>query len=316
MPGGLGVLGYVGLAPESSGGVAVAATAFMPALSEDLSLEIERYELKNIHNALSMPDDQAGLRRVEGAVSGVFDPVVGGHLLKGSIGSATVASLGGGLWRHSFKQTSLSQWDGRFALQPYTFEIFRDVGSAQQYGGCQIDELTLSLAPNGALTFEAGIIGISMANKANVAASYSTFPFLAFDACSITIAGAADINIESFEFSFTNNLEGIATLSNRNTVAKIRRSDVQDPRLNLTIGFEDITHLLRFTDQTELPIRIFAVSGSYSLLIDMPRVVYTAFPLGMDGRGRQTVDVAAMCRFSQGSGTAYEIQLTTSVGSY
>lgn len=320
MAGGLGVLGYVGFGPESSGGTAVVPAAYCRALSEGLAADLDRYELFNIVAALSEPDDRAGVLRIAGDVTAPFHPLVHGHWLKGMFGSASVATTGApaGFWKHTFKTPTASQWDNRFALQPYTFEIFRDVGSAQQYAGCNFNTMELTLSPNGVLQCKAGLIGVSYTNKAATTASYSAVDVLDFRVASVSIGSAAVADIEAFTFTWGNGLEGIPTLSGRDTVYKIRRSASPTNRAQFTLGFEDITYLETFRQQSETTLQVFLLptAGSYAVRLDFPRVVYTSFPTGMGGRGRQTVEVSAMCRYSQSFASAFQLDLTTTVGSY
>lgn len=316
MAGGLGMMGYVGFGRENSGGVAVAPSYFFMALSESLTFNFERYELANIAGQLAEPDDRAGIGRVEGDISAVFDPPVAGHILRGAIGSASVTSLGGGLWRHDFSPPAVSQWDSRFAQAPFTFDIYRDVGSSQSYYGVNINRLELSLQPNQALQFTIGVLGIGMANRAASTASYYSLTPFTFDQASLTLGGAPDFDIESFTFTVDNALEGVPTLGGVNAIRKIRRSDFVKASLSMTLGFEDIVELNRFMNQTEVAMNIFMRSsgGSFALELDLPRLIYTSHPTGVGGRGRQTVTIDAKCRKS--ANYPFALKFTSAVGSY
>ncbi len=315
MAGGIGAVGHVGFAPEASGGAAAAATMYVEALSENLALTKERFDYINIAGRISEPDDMVGINRVAGQIVVPAHPVAMGHYLKGALenGSMTVV-LSGYLWTTAFRPPSTTQWDSRFALQPWTFEIFRDVGSSQQYAGCNISKLALSAAPNQDLRVTLDIIGVSETDIAKTSPSYVTSPVepFAFDTCSVQIAGAASAIVEAFTFNLDNALEGIPTLTSRREIYKIRRNNVIMPRFQMTIGFEDITEYIRFKAQSETPIVLnFTRAGSFALTLDMPRCVYTAFPTGASGRGRQTVQIDGKCRHHTGSGTAFEARLTT-----
>jgi len=47
------------------------------------------------------------------------------------------------------------------------------------------------------------------------------------------------------------------------------------------------------------------------MLIDVPRAVFSSFPVQIPGRDRLTVDFEAIGRYHTGSGAAVNIQLTT-----
>jgi hypothetical protein len=320
MAGGFGVLGYVGYGPETSGGVAVVPAAYCQALSETLSANFDRYDLFNIIGRLAEPDDRAGVQRIAGDVVAPFHPIVHGHWLKGMFGSASVATAGApaGFYKHTWKSPTQSVWDNRFAAQPYTFEIFRDVGSAQAYAGVNFNSMEMSISPNGVLQVKCNLIAVSYTNKAPTVASFSTVGVFDFDTCSITIGSAGVADLESMTFMWENGLEGIPTLAGRDSIWKIRRQGTPSNRLSFNVGFEDITYLENFRQQSETTVQIHIMppGTSYALRLDFPRVVYTAFPTGMGGRGRQTVEVGGQCRYSQTLQSAFQLDLTTTVGSY
>ena len=320
MAGGLGILGYIGLAPEASGGVAIGQpTAYFQATEESLSAEFDRYELFNIVGQLAPIDDRAGVLRIEGDVVMPLHPLLGGHLLKAMFGSGTVSTTGAptGMFTHRWLTPTQSQWDSRFALPPYTFEIFRDVGSAQQYAGVQANELEFTLEPNGILQARLGVIAAQWTNKQATVASYRA-DIQPFDwvTCSFSIDGVANPHVEAFSVTFMNELEGIPTLSARDTVYKIRRSAPPGIEFSMTIGFEDISELSKFRSQSETVISWYMTSASYNCSLTLHRCIYTAAPTGMGGGGRQLLEIEGMARYKQASGTAFDFALNTTVGSY
>jgi hypothetical protein len=315
--GGLGVLGYVGLGPETSGGVAVSPAVFIEALSEGVSGSYDRYALFNIIGRLAEADDRAGVMRVAGDIDAPFHPKAGGHLLKNAFGQAfSTASISATITRHVWRTPTDSFWDRRYALPPYTVEIFRDVGSAQQYDGCQTNQLEFSLGPNAALRAKSTLIATAWRSVApNVASFYTDVDILDFDTCSFQVGGIANQDVESFTMTFNNKLEGIATLSGRDTIYKIRRSGSPETRFQMTVGFESIDQLVAFRAQTETSLQLVANSG-HAFNLTLPRVVYSAVPVGMGGGGRQMLQIDGMARFHQGSGTAFEIALDTTIAQY
>ena len=320
MGAGLGMMGHVGFAKESSGGVAVAAATYVEALSEGFTRTQEYLDVTNIGGRLSRPDTYRGATMITGAVSMAVDPVTIGAFLQACFGPATrTVVLSGSLWTHAFKPPTDSSWDSRFAAQPYTFEIFRDVGSSQQYAGCNLNQLTISGAFNQALQAETQWLGISETDIAKTSPTFVSDPVdpLGFDTASISIGGAASAIVESFSIGWNNNLEAVGTMRNSREAYKIRRTDFIVPTLNMTIGFEDITDYLRFKNGTEVAVVAnFFRAGSFSMAIDLPRVLYTAHLTGIGGRGRQTVEITGEVRYHVGSSAASEVRLTTNVASY
>jgi hypothetical protein len=114
-----------------------------------------------------------------------------------------------------------------------------------------------------------------------------------------------------------NQLEGIAVLNNSNEIIKIRRKGPQLVRLSGNIGFDNLTEFNNFINQTEQRIFVnFFKASSFNLLIDMPRVVYTAFPLGIGGRERLMASFEGTARFHTGSNQAIQIDLTNTKSNY
>lgn len=319
MAGGLGVLGYVGLGKESSGGVAVSPQVYIQGLSEGISGDFDRYDLYNITGRLAPPDDRAGIMRIAGDFTAPVDPWSHGHVFNNAFGQEqTVSSLGSSKWLHTWKSPTASQFDVKYALPPYTWEVFRDVGSAQQYDGGQVSGLEFSLAPNGVLTTKASVIATAWRNIAVSVPSFSILPPFDTKVASLSLGGAATQLIENLTFTWNNNLEGIPTINGRDVIQKIRRTDAPSLDLSFTIGFEDIATLEQFRQQSETSMRLTMQQPGGTEIFDLqlPRIVFTKYPTGMGGRGRQTIDVSAMARYHQGSGTAFLLSLTNGVGSY
>jgi hypothetical protein len=319
--GGLGVLGYIGLGKESSGGVAVPAQHFIRALSEGVSGEFDRYSPMAIIGALAPPDDRAGVMRVAGDITAPVNPLTAGHVFTNAFGADTTASLGAGLYSHLWKTPTNQQatWDDRYAIQPYTWEIFRDVGSAQQYDGCQVGGMEFVIAPNNILQMKASLIATAWRNIAAAQPSYNTaIDILDFDTASLSIGGVANAEIESLTVTFDNALEGIPTLWGRDVVRKIRRTGPPAVTLQLQMGFENISILEQFRQQSETNLSVYCKqpAATEAFRLDLPRIVYQTYPTGMGDGGRQVVTVTAQARYHQGSATAFGLTLINGQGSY
>src|SRR3990167_3498008 len=100
-----GAAGHVGLARETTWGtpVAISSGDYVYALSENITLQIDRFDTKNIVGNRAEPDDTAGLRHSEGDLVVPGYPLGLRHFLRGltNSGSVTVV-LSGFLWRHSY----------------------------------------------------------------------------------------------------------------------------------------------------------------------------------------------------------------------
>lgn len=308
MPGGYGHAGFVGIAKETTWGTAVAATDFMEAMSEGITKTIDRFDTRNMNGGFYEPDDADGVHRVGGPLSTAgfafnMPWLFGGAL--GSVHSVTVITSGT-LFANSFKPNTADAGTNN-PYPSFTLEVFRDVTSSYQVVGALVNRLRMSGAPNAPLMLEAEYLartGVHIAKTTPTLPSSPSQPFT-FDTCSISLGGAANATLESFGVTIDNQLEGVVTLDVSTRIAKIRRTGPQLIGFEAVIGFENITDYDRFIAQTELAFKAnFTKANSFSALIDLPKVVYTTHPLGVSGRGRQTVAINGKARYLASSATA------------
>jgi hypothetical protein len=199
--------------------------------------------------------------------------------------------------------------------QPFTLEVFRDVTSSHRYSGCVVNRLQLSLSPNQPLMVAAEFIGQNMTflQKSSFAAPTSSpaYPF-AFDTASIQIGGSANARLEALTISIDNQLQGIPRLNNSAQIAAIRRGGPQMIRVQGTLDFIDVTEHLDFINQTERAMKVALFkTDSFHFVIDMPRMVYSAFDANIGGRDRNTARFEGEARFVTTSNTALGLALTT-----
>lgn len=318
MPG-YGINGHIGFAKETSGGTPVAASNYVVGISEDVSASIDRFEPINIHGKYAEPDDYAGVRRIGGNIVMPAMATQMGFFLLGAMGlQSNTVILSGMLSRHEFRMAT-SDWDAKFANRPFTFEIFRDVGSSHQYAGCNISQLQIGNAPNQEVRMTAGIIGKSVASIAKTTPAYTSSPSapFTFDTASISIGGSGIDKCEAFNLTINNQLSGVPTLNNSSEISRIRRNGPQIVRLSGTMSFEDFTEYDDFIAQTERQITISVRrASSFQMIIDIPRFVYTAYPVGIPGRDRMTVSFDGTARYSTTSASSIKIDLYNTTSGY
>lgn len=306
-----GFAGHIGLAIESTFGTAVAPTDYFEAMSEDVSTTLDRFETRNIINGYYAPDDAAGVFHNAGSIGFAAFPDALGYFLRGVCGagsSGTTGATSGTLFTTNFfpRQSDASSTN---PMPPYTFEIFRDVTSVHQYAGGQVAGLSMSISPNGPLMVQANVMAQSVTHVTNDGSvTYPTTPTapFTFDTASLSIGGVAEALVETFTINIDNQLEGIPALNNSTNIARFRRTGPPIVRVSGTVDFLNINKYLDFLNQTENVFTLnFTKTSSFALVFSMPRVVYTAFPLGTSGRGRNTVGFEGIARYSSGSGHSF-----------
>lgn len=316
-----GFLGFIGLAKEVTWGTPVASADYVEAMSESLQLGIDRFPIKNITNRYEEPSDQAGVKRITGEISLAGNPAAIGHFLKGALQTKSVSIVASGaLWtNHFFSMKAGDEFSTDTPLQPYTVEVFRDVTSSVQYTGCAVDTLAINLQPNQDVRFTANFIG---KDENSIAATTPTFvsspvaPFR-FDTASLQIGGAANAKLEALTVTIANNLTGVPRLNASDTIAALRMSDFQMVDLAGTVEFTSLDEYDDFVAQTEQALVVSVTkANSFQMVIDVPKMVYTAFPTGIGGRERLSVDFTGKGFYHSGSGTAIQIDLTTTSSAY
>lgn len=315
---GLGVLGFVGYAKETSGGTPVTATDYVEAFSENFQLNFDRFVKSNIRGDITAADDIAGIKRIAGDVTITGDPIQLGHFLNAGCGVQSNFVVSSAFHRHEFT-IARNDWDAKFALRPYTFEINRDISSSQQFSGCNVGRLVFNLTPNNVMQLTAGIIGISETDIARSTPTYTTSPVnpFAFDTCSISWGGAGTELIESITVTQDNALEGIASLRVSKDVRAIRRSGPTMVNFNGAMAFENMTDYIAFKNETERALTIHVTrANSFALTIELPKTVLTTYPVGMPGAERIIVDFEGQGRYSQADGHSIKYTLFNTRSGY
>ena len=319
MASGHGQKGHIGFAKETTWGTAVAATDFVEALSEGVAVAFDRFETRNIISGFYEPDDAQGVKRIAGDVTFFGHPSSLLPWLHAATGIQSNSEVLSG-FLHTHKLTMNTADEGADnPMPPLTLEIFRDVTSAQQYDGVQVNQLQLSAAPNQDLRVTASIIGKGERNIASTTASFPGSPTNAFtfDTCSVSLGGTATALVEGFTLTIDNQLEGIPALNNSAEIARFRRTGSQIIRAAGSFAFENITDYERFKNETEIALLMnFTRADSFSMLIDLPRFIYTAWPTGIGDRGRQVISFDGMARYHVGSASALEFTLTNVVSGF
>lgn len=316
-----GTMGFIGLAKETAWGTPLAATDYLELMSENIVTTIDRFPVRNAYGGFYEPDDYAGVNRVAGELVMFGQATMIGHLLKAALNTLSGSTvLSGFLYQTRFISTKSEFADG-VPSQPYTLEVARDsnVNSSHQYTGMVCDRLTLNLAPNQDLRCTARWLGKTstlIGRSAPTFPSSPTKPF-AFDTASVQLAGAATARLEMFQVDINNNLEGIPALNNSTLVSRIRRRGAQEIRVRGTLDFVDNTEYLDFINQTEraLNVNLF-IAQSFNLYIEVPRFVYTTYPVAIAGRGRIAVNFDGIARYLTSSGTAFSALLTNTKSNY
>ena len=197
-----GMQGHFGFVKESTWGTAAFApgscTNFVELMSENIHVEIDRFETANVYGGIYERDDSAGIRRIAGQAAFAGHPQNLGYFLNAITGgNSTVTSIGATYTRTAFN-FSTGDTSSLCPVPSYTVELYRDVTTAQIYTGVVVTQLAMNIAPNQDLRCTADILGKISSGSGNLK-STPTFPTsptgpFTFDTASLAIGARAATN--------------------------------------------------------------------------------------------------------------------------
>lgn len=307
----LGALGYVGYGIESSEGVAVAPTIFLPVSSfsfEDTNDYLIPSQIRGTRDRyvlMAAPYMTSGSMDMELVPNGI------GPLLKSAFaGTAVSSAYGGGGYQHVFTPGNTSP--------TFTFESSAADILVMRYGGIRVNTLEIAANFGEIVTASWGLEGTTRFKQGTPATEsfVDQLPF-SFAGASVKVAGADIGNVKSFTFNVGNNLERIGTL--RKTRSWKRTAlGMRDLGLSLTMDFTDTADYDLFLNETEFSVMLH-LEGSTpltgmgtnkpALVISLPRVRWgsVGVPLSTEDYLEQSVTATVMR--SPTSGNAVDVTL-------
>lgn len=200
-------------------------------------------------------------------------------------------------------------------LVSFTFERTVPDGSAgaspgdtvrQYVTGCVVNSLTITVSPEGPITWSAEIIGKDYVTSATGVGGSYTAPssmnvLRGVDVSQLTLFGVDFSNqcFGDFSISINNNIRGIKCIGTKGNKHVVLGTCAIEA--SAVIHFQDNTKLDDLLNQTEGEL-IFAVGGPYGtttgdlslLRLDLPRVKFTGDEVVAGGQGTDVVDALSM----------------------
>lgn len=276
---GIGALGYVGYAVETTEGTAVAPTRFLPVTSfnindsNDYDSPLTIRGSRDINLALPAPFIVEGSTELPMLVHDIAP------LLKSAFAATVVTSAySGGGYTHTLTPGNASP--------TMTFESSRQGFLIMRHTGVRVNtfELKSTFGEVAMATF--GLDGIERIKHTGGAATAtydttSTSP-LHFDRAKVQIAGSDSAIIKEFTFNVNNNVEHIGTLRTTRAYSRVALGP-REMGLSMTIDFQDAAEYDRLLNDTEFAVQLYLEgptgigaggTSRMSLKVDLPRVKY------------------------------------------
>lgn len=309
----LGALGYVGYGVESTEGVTVAPTIFLPVSSfsfEDTNDYIVPSQVRGFRDRsilMAAPYMTSGSMDMELVPNGI------GPLLRSAFSASgaavTSSAYAGGGYQHVFVPGNTSP--------TFTFESSAADILVMRYGGIRVNTLEISGAFGEIVTASWGLEGTTRIKQVTPATeSYTDVLPFSFAGASLKVAGANIANVKSFSASVGNNIERIGTL--RKTRAWKRTAlGMRDLGLSLTMDFTDTADYDLFLAETEFSVEIHLEGSAGSaglgtnkpaLVLSYPRVRWgsVGVPISTEDYLEQSVEAIVM---KPAAGNAVDVTL-------
>jgi len=290
-----GMMGHIGISLQSSFGTAnITSFDYFPLISETLALNVPMLPDESMQGHIDEVTAHEGLHEIAGDVVVPVHPILIGKFLKGWTGVASyAASLVDSHYSHKFwPAPGDADFDEFRAVPPMTIEVYRAAGSAHQYHDMLLNTLTLEIAQGIMIKATAGFIGGKYAKVAKTGPSYLVGSEWSWDQSCIQIGGNAIDELSNITITMNNNLTARAMLDcNSKYPSLILREGKRRVEVSGTMLFIDDTEFDLCTAKTAQAF-IINVEGqecssgyNTSLKIDLPQVVYDAFPVNIGGTG-------------------------------
>lgn len=304
---GYGMAGHVMLQFQNSFGTMLTASLqTIPVVSESFVQTIEQLTEAGMYARFGESPYHEGMHKIEGSVSVEAEPTTIGHFLKAAFGTVATTS-GTGIQTHVFKpMIPGSEFDKRCAVQPMTFEVNMDVGSAAVFYDMVANQITISVANGELLTMETAFVGAGFTRKAASTPSFPTGkPFL-WDQSSISFNGQDVLELEELSVTLNNNVEATYVLAGSKAPARIKRTAQQQIEITGTLLFESHSYWQAYQAQSELPFKAHFKNSAtpHTFTMDFSKMRLKTFEPQISDAGLVRASFTAGAMFDTASATA------------
>ena len=188
-----------------------------------------------------------------------------------------------------------------------------DTPEWHRFTGCEINKLSLSVAPDAMVTGSFGVIGkdqsigTAIISGATYPAATTTAPFDSFTG-TINEGGSAIATITGIEFELDNGIAPLFVIGSDTTERPgIKKSMATG---TITAFFQSKALLEKFINETASSFDFTLTDGTSSYLFDFPNIVYTGGQPDVDGDGEITISLPFQALYSSGDGSQLVITRT------
>lgn len=288
-------------------------------ISESLAVNKSSLIAESRTPRFEAPGTYEGYNTVSGGFNIEGHPIDIGHLIKawtGAFSSTAVSSV----YQHVFIPAT-TDFSVKSAVYPISIDVYRDVGSVFTYYDMLADNFTLEFAYGALVKSSIDFMGGKYANAQIVTPAYSGGKVFAWDTCSLSLDGVAVDSIINLSFSFSNNLKNIGTLDGTKTPNRTKRDSYRTLDISGIMIFEDMTQYEKYSSFVSQRMILYCAgktigNGENSLMVDVPKMLYSAFPIPISSKGILQSSFSAKAEFDETSNYLVQITLTNTKSGY
>jgi len=192
--------------------------------------------------------------------------------------------------------------------------FFSDISTRIRYTGCEVNNLSLSIAPNAVVTGTIGFVGVDQdpSNTQIAGSTYATAqggcPFDSFSG-TISEGGSPIGSVTSVELSLENSIEQSFVVGSKVAAeSTIGRSNITG---TATVYFENMTMLNKFVNETASSLDLVLVNEAGDQYeISLPTIKYTGGQPDVSGEGSISLSMPFQALYNAGAGSNIVITRT------
>lgn len=309
---------------QNSYGTSLTSSRYwVPFLSEGFAVAKEALVSEVMQGRFDEGATYEGLNSNEGTLEMDAHPILTGVLLKSICGAPTASVQSGSIYTHTFKPRT-SDFDRFSANIPLTItKIMQDGGSAHQYYDMSATKISFSIANGDFLKTTVDFTGGKYSQVSAPATSFPTGKNWTWDSTSVSIAGAANVEMTELTVELDEAIENTHVLNGTKTPGYAKRSGFRTMNITGTMLFLTQSEYQEFISQTERQLIVTCrgptviQSGYYDVFkIDVPLMRYTEFKPVAEGVGQIEVSFAAKAIYSTTSATMAEFTLVNTQAAF
>ena len=320
-----GRLAFLGIARETTWGTAVAAADYVRlSPTSYVRPAPEEIEPRSLIGVWDRPRTLRGMQVHRGELNFEVYPNSFGWFLLGALGPVTTTTPTGATVTRDHKFSArTSDFSSTCFLQPFTLELFYDMGQSQQFAGAIFEELSFTVGVREPIMrAQATVIARTLADITKTTPAFeATSPFL-YTGARVNLPDPTQfVDCQSITVTIRNPAEALALLGGGTTPSRF----VAREQRQVTISG---THLLTkaewdaFRNATERRLVLIVEGGTiegsfrYTVTVTVPKFRYTRYDAQVDAAGLLSVDWEGYAVFDFGTDEPLSITLRNSRTAY